>query len=443
MKKISFSNPFRSNRAHGHQEARGESSRSASRSHSGSTENFYIGPPTAQRTPPRPGESGSPSAMRPRASLHGVGSPTRLPHAANPSGPEARGESSRAASRSHSGSTENFYIGPPTGQRTPRPLHAAGPSGPLIHSSGRPAPQAEVLGSLTTMPLLRLDRISGMTHRDGSKIHENVVGAFAREALPRPVIPGVPMPWDHTIMDVDVMATSADGAVRRYPRTPDGRFDLMPAGTICDIPAAHVKQRIGGIELTPDKTGAAFMVEGHPVSPLKLGQFQGHPLPGGKLLVLQPDQYQGGMACALMLLLDQGHLHPGEAHQFEPETGHRGASLQSVTGKLKTMTGQEPVVVTHEANFHQFGRRHAARNAFWEKMAARINTGTMGSAILQKGDRYLMLDNVSKEGGSYRITIRDPFHGTCVEFKDTHDFFKDLDHSEGKASLTAILLPRP
>ncbi|WP_026432041.1 hypothetical protein [Paracidovorax oryzae] len=292
------------------------------------------------------------------------------------------------------------------------------------------------------MPLIPLDRISGMT-RDGAKIHKNVVGAFVREALTRPVIPGVPRPWDQTRMDVDVMATSADGAVRRYPPMSDARRDWMPDGTICDIPAAHVKQRMGGIELTPDKTGAAFMVEGHPVSPLKLGKFQGHPLPGGKLLVLQPDQYQGGMACALMLLLDQGHLHPGEAHQFEPETGHRGASLQSVTGKLKAMTGQEPVVVTHEANFHQFGRRHAARNAFWEKMAASINTGTMGSAILQKGDHYLMLDNVRKEGGSYRITIRDPFHGTCVEFKDTHDFFKDLDHSEGKASLTAILVPRP
>ncbi len=407
MKKISFSNPFRSNRAHGHQEARGESSRSTSRSHSGGTESFYIGPATGPRTPPRPGEPGSPgrgepgspSAMRPRASLHGVGSPTRPPHAASPSGPS-------------------------------------------VLSSGRPAQQVEVLTPLTTMPLIPLDRISGMT-RDGAKIHKNVVGAFVREALTRPVIPGVPRPWDQTRMDVDVMATSADGAVRRYPPMSDARRDWMPDGTICDIPAAHVKQRMGGIELTPDKTGAAFMVEGHPVSPLKLGKFQGHPLPGGKLLVLQPDQYQGGMACALMLLLDQGHLHPGEAHQFEPETGHRGASLQSVTGKLKAMTGQEPVVVTHEANFHQFGRRHAARNAFWEKMAASINTGTMGSAILQKGDHYLMLDNVRKEGGSYRITIRDPFHGTCVEFKDTHDFFKDLDHSEGKASLTAILVPRP
>ncbi len=35
-------------------------------------------------------------------------------------------------------------------------------------------------------------------------------------------------------------------------------------------------------------------------------------------------------------------------------------------------------------------------------MAASINTGTMGSAILQKGDHYLMLDNVRKEGGTLR-----------------------------------------
>ncbi|WP_152034586.1 hypothetical protein [Paracidovorax avenae] len=125
-----------------------------------------------------------------------------------------------------------------------------------------------------------------MTHRDGSRIHKNVVGAFARGAALQPAIPGQPRPWDHTRMDVDVMATSTDGAVRRYPPMSDARRDWMPDGTICDIPAAHVKQRIGGIELTPDKKEAAFMVDGHPVSPLKLGKFQGHPLPDGKLLVL-------------------------------------------------------------------------------------------------------------------------------------------------------------
>lgn len=279
-----------------------------------------------------------------------------------------------------------------------------------------------------------------MTHRDGSKIHKNVVGAFARGAALQPVVPGTPMSWDYTRSDVDVMATSTDGVVRRYPPMSDARRDLMPGGAICDVPAAHVKKRLGGIELTPDKKGAAFMVDGRPVSPVKLGRFQGHPLPAGKLLVLQPDQYQGGMACALMLLLDQGSLHPGEAYRFEPEEGRRGASLQSVTDKLRAMSGQDPVVLTHEANFQQFGRRHATRNAFWNEMADRIDT--LGSAMLQKGDMYLMLDNVRKESGSYRITIRDPFHGTCVEFKDTHDFFKGLDHSEGKASLTAIFLPR-
>lgn len=394
MRPLSLTHLFRGNRAHARQDARGETSASPPRPQSGAAESFYIGPPLGQRTPPRPGAPGSPPAMRPRASLQGAAPPTGRPPAAGASGP----------------------------------------------ASGHSAPPAEVLGALTTMPLLPLDRIAGMTRPGGTPLHPHLVGAFARGAPLRPVVPGGPMPWDHTRLSVDVLATSTDGAVRRYPPLSDGRRDLMATGAICDIPAAHVKQRIGGIELTPDRHSAAFMVNGRPVPPLKLGRFQGHPLPDGRMLVLQPDQDQGAMACALMLLLDQGHLPPGRADQFQPEEGHRAASLQGITGPLKAMAGLEPVVVSHEANFHQFGRRHAARNAFWKEMADRI--GTLGPAILDRGRGHVVLDNVRKEGGSYRITIRDPFHGTCVEFKDTHDFFKDLDHSGGKATLDAVFLPR-
>lgn len=394
MRPLSLAHLFRGQRSTARQDTQGGSAADAPRTHPAAAESFYIGPPLGHRLPQRPDESASPSAMRPRASLQEMAPPTRLPGAAGKPGA----------------------------------------------ASGHSTAPAEVLGALTTIPLVPLGRISGMTGPGGTPRHPHVVGAFARGASLQPIVPGEPMPWDHTRLSVDVLATSSDGAVRRYPPLSDGRRDLMATGTICDIPAAHVKQRIGGIELTPDRQSAAFMVNGRPVPPLKLGRFQGHPLPDGKLLVLQPDQDQGAMACALMLLLDQGHLTPGRADRFQPEEGHRAASLQGITGQLKAMTGQEPVVVSHEANFHQFGRRHAARNAFWKAMADRI--GTLGPAILNRGRGHVMLDNVRKEGGSYRITIRDPFHGTCVEFKDTHDFFKDLDHSEGKATLDAVFLPR-
>ncbi len=394
MRPLSLTHLFRGQRSTARQDTQGGSTADAPRAHPADAENFYIGPPLGHRLPQRADESASPPAMRPRASLQAMAPPTRLPGAAGTPGA----------------------------------------------ASGHSTSPAEVLGALTTIPLVPLGRISGMTRAGGAPLHPHVVGAFARGAPIQPLVPGAPVPWDHTRLSVDVLATSTDGAVRRYPRLSDGRRDLMAIGTIRDIPAVHVKQRIGGIELTPDRQSAAFMVNGRPVPPLKLGPFQGHPLPDGKLLVLQPDQDQGAMACALMLLLDQGHLPPGQADQFQPGVGHQGATLQGIIGKLRSMTGQEPVVVTHEANFHQFGRRHAARNAFWKAMADRI--GTLGPAILDKGGSHVMLDSVRKEGRSYRIAIRDPFHGTCVEFKDTHDFFKDLDHSEGKATLDAVFLPR-
>lgn len=306
-------------------------------------------------------------------------------------------------------------------------------------------PPEKVLTSLREIPLVPLHRVNGMTHRDGSPRFGNVVGAFVRKESSRPHIPGEPQPWDHVISEVEVMATSSDGTVRRYPPIPDAdgaHLEVLRKGSIRDVPAVHVKERIGGFELTPDRKGAAFMVDRRPESPIQLGAFQGHLLPDGKVLVLQPDRYQGGLACALMLLLDQGRIRPEDADRLETAPHHKGGTLESITRTLRAVAGVEPLVVPHEANFHRIGLRGMNRKALWRDMAGKI--GTMGPAILlREGNNYVMLDKVREEKGKHLITIRDPFHGTCVEFKDTHDFFKGLDHSEGKSDITAIFLPRP
>ncbi len=55
----------------------------------------------------------------------------------------------------------------------------------------------------------------------------------------------------------------------------------------------------------------------------------------------------------------------------------------------------------------------------------------------------VMLDGIREANGQFHLSIRDPFHGTAVEFRDTAKFFADQFGTPDRAHIEAVFLKRP
>ncbi len=223
-------------------------------------------------------------------------------------------------------------------------------------------------------------------------------------------------------MLAEPMVRCEDGRVRRFPRS-NGGIDQdyrgqVQLGMIYDVDSSRISRRIGGIELLPDNRRAAFLVDGHPVHPIKLGVFTLYQLPGGKFMVPQPGFRDCSTACELMMLLD---------HQAVSTDGQSEATVQSLARRLdRRRTGEQimsslqsttrrvPQLVEHPIRAARSGRPNLDKAA-WRDLAAKINE--MGPCILSNGGHDVMLDEVREEPhGNFFMTIREPFHGTVLEF---------------------------
>lgn len=242
------------------------------------------------------------------------------------------------------------------------------------------------------------------------------------------------------------MVRCSDGIIRRYPRADDGSRNYLgqiKAGLIYDIAADRVSHRIGGIELSADQRHAAFLVNGYPVSPIQVGsQFNAYPLPNGRMLVPQPGFRDCTNACELMMLLDHGDVSLDNAHSYNARTLGTRRELTDVMGSLRRRTGRTPVLVEHNVNYRKglLGGQHASRKQAWRDLAKKIEE--MGPCILSKGGHVVMLDGVREEHGKFFLTIREPFHGTSLEFRDSAAFFADERHTPEHAHIDAIFLKK-
>ena len=242
------------------------------------------------------------------------------------------------------------------------------------------------------------------------------------------------------------MVRCADGIVRRYPRSEDSSRNYraqVEKGLIYDAPKELISRRIGGIELSPDRTQIAFKVEDYAVSPIRIGQeFKAYPLPNGRLLVPQPGFRACTHACELMMLLDHGDVALEHADSYEARSlGRR--EMSDIVSSLRHQTGREPVLAGYTVNYQRsaLGGRHETRKQAWRDIARKIQE--MGPCILSKNGHVVMLDAVREEAGHFFLTIREPFHGTCIEFKDSAQFFADQHGIPDRAGIhfEAIFLP--
>ncbi|QGA40881.1 hypothetical protein GAS19_25935 [Burkholderia glumae] len=312
------------------------------------------------------------------------------------------------------------------------------PRGPgEASSSAQFAPPSPVLTNRTHRPLLPTSDFRGF---EG---FSNIVGAMyekpsAAYGLPRDVKYG---------QLAEPMVRCSDGMVRRYPRSDDvshNYISQVESGLIYDVPADRVTNRIGGFSLSGDGSQVAFEVDGYPVSPIKVGsQFQAYPLPNGKVLVPQPGFRDCTNACELMMMFDHGHVGFHNADRYQAENLGSRRELSHIMASLQRKTGCTPVLVEHDISYKKgtFGASHPSRKQAWRDLAKKINE--MGPCILSKGGHVVMLDGIREAGGKFHLTIREPFHATCLEFRDTEKFFTDQFRTPERVHLEAIFLKRP
>ncbi|MBB3835773.1 MULTISPECIES: hypothetical protein [Xanthomonas] len=241
------------------------------------------------------------------------------------------------------------------------------------------------------------------------------------------------------------MVRCSDGLVRRYPtfeRLPDANYlDQIASGLIYSAPSDRVTQRFGGVEATNDHQ-QAFMVDGYAVSPIRIGSFDAYPIPNGKFMVLQPGFRDCTFACELMMRLDH-HKISIDGNSGPTDMGRR-RDMADIMSSLSEKTGMEPVLITYENVSYKkslMGGLHESRKNALRDLGNKIDE--MGSCIFSKGGHVLMLDGVREHRGSFYLSIREPFHGEAIEFKDTKDFFRDNHGLRDKVSFQAIFLKDP
>lgn len=263
---------------------------------------------------------------------------------------------------------------------------------------------------------------------------KNVVGVIDHSAGEKPD----PRLGPHFRLSLaEPMVQCADGIVRRFAA--GARSEHIASGEIHDVPSHRVTRHIAGIEVSADFKQAAFMVEGFPVSPAKMGGFTVYPMPGGRFMVPQPGANDCASACELMMLLDNGVASIGGNSPPLPMTGVR-RNDHEIMATLQEKTGRTPVKFKHEINYKTglFGGTHASRKETWRDLSQKIDE--LGSCILTKNGHDVMLDKVREDNGKFFLTIRDPYHGTCMEFEDSAEFFPSLSGSKKAVVVEAIFL---
>ena len=269
-----------------------------------------------------------------------------------------------------------------------------------------------------------------------------IVGAMYERP---PAAYGIPPDIKYAPM-AEPMVRCSDGAVRRFPRAEgdnDRYFSQLGKGLIYDVPAKYVTKRIGGINLAADAKHAAFEVNGNAVSPIQVGwQFKAYPLGNGKVLVPQPGFRDCTHACELMMMFDHGHINRETAHGYEAALG-KTRETTDMLASLRRRTGCTPILVEHDLSYKTslFGAVHSSRKQAWRDLASKLNE--MGPCMLRKTGHMVMLDGIREANGQFHLSIRDPFHGTAVEFRDTAKFFTDQFGTPDRAHIEAVFLKRP
>lgn len=349
--------------------------------------------------------------------------------------------------------------GMPTAQRDPRRANVEGSTrrrtalptsaAPSGAATGKRAVLGEACSSRPVVPSSSV--LANNTHRQLYSASEfrsfqgisNIVGAMYEK--PSAAF-GIPPNVKYGPM-AEPMVRCSDGLVRRYPRADDSSRNYLSQveqGLIYDAPADRVTKRIGGFNLSSNGEHAAFEVEDYAVSPIKVGwQFKAYPLPNGKVLVPQPGFRDCTNACELMMMFDHGHVGFHNADRFTAENLGNRRELSDIMASLRHKTGWIPIMVEHDVSYKKstFGATHPSRKQAWRDLAKKINE--MGPCILAKGGHVVMLDEVREENGKFHLTIREPFHGTSLEFRDTAKFFANQLHLPERVHLEAIFLKRP
>ena len=264
---------------------------------------------------------------------------------------------------------------------------------------------------------------------------------------PPPAAYGVP-PHIKDYRLAEPMVRCPDGIVRRFPPSEDSSRNYLSQvekGTIYDVPSELISQRIGGIELSPDRSQIAFKVAGYAVSPIQIGhgQFKAYALPSGRVIVPQPGFRDCTHACELMMLLDHGDVPFERVDRYNASNLGSRREISDIVSSLRAKSGREPVLADYTVNYKRgrLGGRHETRKQAWRDIARKIEQ--MGPCILSKNGHVVMLDSVREERGHFFLTIREPFHGTCVEFKDSAEFFADQNGTPDLRDIhfEAIFLP--
>lgn len=304
-------------------------------------------------------------------------------------------------------------------------------------SSAQFAPPSPVLTHSTHRPLHPASDFRGF---EGVS---NIVGAMYEKPS---AAYGIPAHVKYGPL-AEPMVRCSDGLVRRFPSAGDSSSNYMAQvekGLIYDAPADRVTKRIGGFSVSGNGSHAAFEVDGYAVSPIKVGwQFQAYPLPNGKVLVPQPGFRDCTNACELMMMFDHGHIGFHNADRYEGENMGNRRELSEIMASLQHKTGWTPVMVEHDISYKKgtFGSAHPSRKQAWRDLAKKINE--MGPCIFAKGGHVVMLDGIRESQGKFHLTIREPFHGTSLEFRDTAKFFADQFRTPDRVHLEAIFLKRP
>ncbi|MCC4622401.1 hypothetical protein LL965_20935 [Xanthomonas cassavae CFBP 4642] len=236
------------------------------------------------------------------------------------------------------------------------------------------------------------------------------------------------------------MVRCSDGRIRRYPPskgTSSHYVDQVAQGLIYDIPSDRVTHRFGSIEPSADRKHASFVADGYSISPIQIGQFKAYPLPGGRFMVPQLGFKDCTHACELMMLLDHGAVSIDDKYKAS-RLGFRREMLE-IMESLQSRTGRTSQIVTHRINYKSgLLGPHESRKTAWRDLSSKIDE--MGPCILSKGGHVVMLDKVREEKGNFYLTIREPFHGTSLEFRDTSEFFRDHLGKKENVTVEAVFL---
>jgi len=240
------------------------------------------------------------------------------------------------------------------------------------------------------------------------------------------------------------MVRCNDGAIRRYPASGESLRTYktqVQQGLIYDVPAKYVTRHIGGLKLSADGRSAGFEVNGVRVSPAMVGHhFTAYPLPNGRMLVPQPNFMDCTAACELMMLLDHGHLDLEAADAHGASRIMRRRENPEIMESLQDHSGRTPVEVVHHVSYKKglLGTANPGPKRAWRDLGRKIDE--MGPCILSKGSHVVMLDGVRESGGKIHLTIREPFHGSSLEFRDTGKFFDNDRGAREDVAIKAIFL---